>query len=41
VLRHAEAAYLRVLDAGVGDVARAEPFEAVEIDVGELFGKDE
>jgi Uma2 family endonuclease len=41
VLRYAEAAYLRVLDAGIGDLVRAEPFDAVEIAVGELFGKDE
>lgn len=30
--------YLRVLDAGIGDVVRAEPFDAIELDVGELFG---
>jgi Uma2 family endonuclease len=41
VLRYADAAYLRILDAGVGDRVRAEPFDAVEISVGELFGKDE
>ena len=41
VLRHTEAAYLRVLDAGVGDVVRAEPFDAIELAVGELFGRDE
>jgi Uma2 family endonuclease len=40
VLRYAEAAYLRVLDAGLGDVVRAEPFEAVEIAVSELSGKE-
>ena len=40
VLRHSEPAYLRVLDAGVGDVIRAEPFEAVELSVAELFGGD-
>ena len=38
VMRHAEAHYLRVLDAGVGDRVRAEPFVAIELDVGELFG---
>lgn len=37
VMRWVEDHYLRVLDAGVGDVIRAEPFEAVELDVGELF----
>ncbi len=41
VLRHTETAYLRVLDAGVGDVVRAEPFEAVEISVAELLGGDD
>jgi hypothetical protein len=25
------------MDAGVGDLVRAEPFEALELDVGELF----
>jgi hypothetical protein len=32
---------LRVLDAGVGDVVRAEPFEAVDISVSELLGQDD
>jgi Uma2 family endonuclease len=41
VLRHAETAYLQVLVAGVGDVVRAEPFDAIEIVVGELLGRDE
>ncbi len=41
VLRWADAAYLRVLDAGVGDVARAEPFEGVEISIAELFGRED
>jgi Uma2 family endonuclease len=40
VLRWSETAYLRVLDAGVGDVVRAEPFDAIELDVAELFGRD-
>jgi Uma2 family endonuclease len=40
ILRYTEAAYLVVLTAGVGDVARAEPFEAVEIAAGKLFGHD-
>jgi Uma2 family endonuclease len=38
VLRHAPEAYLRVLDAGFGDVVRAEPFHAVEISIADLFG---
>ncbi len=40
VLKHAPDAYMNILNAGVGDVVRAEPFEAVELDVGELFGHD-
>lgn len=40
VLRHAPDAYLNVLNAGVGDVVRAEPFDAVEIDVREIFGRE-
>lgn len=38
VMRWNEGHYLRVLDAGVGDVVRAEPFDAIELDVRELFG---
>lgn len=38
VLRHAEGGYLAVLNAAVGDVIRAEPFDAIEIDVADLFG---
>jgi Uma2 family endonuclease len=41
VLRYAEAAYLRVLDAGAGEVVRAEPFEAIAIAIAELFGHDD
>lgn len=41
VMRHAEEHYLRVLDAGVGDRVHAEPFEAVDLDVAELFGLEE
>lgn len=37
VMRWSEGHYLRVLDAGVGDVVRAEPFDAIELDVRELF----
>jgi Uma2 family endonuclease len=38
VMRHAVEHSLRVLDAGVGDRVRAEPFDAIEIDVAEIFG---
>ncbi len=40
VLRHGPDGYVNVLNAGVGDVVRAEPFDGIEIDVGELFGHD-
>jgi hypothetical protein len=30
-----------VNSGGVGDVVRAEPFDAIELDVGELFGKEQ
>jgi Uma2 family endonuclease len=38
VLRHAPDAYLTVLTAAQGDVVRAEPFEAIEIDLARLLG---
>jgi Uma2 family endonuclease len=41
VMRRNEGHYLRVLDAGVGDVVRAEPFDAIELDVRELFGVED
>ncbi|HEY8431133.1 MAG TPA: Uma2 family endonuclease [Sandaracinaceae bacterium] len=41
VLRWEEEQYKRVLDAGVGDVVRAEPFDAIEIDVREIFGAED
>jgi Uma2 family endonuclease len=41
VLRWTQEDYLVVLAAGRGEVIRAAPFEAVEIDVGEVFGDDE
>lgn len=41
VLRWTEAGYLHVLGAGVGDRVRAEPFDAIELSVGELFGHEE
>jgi Uma2 family endonuclease len=40
-MRWAEGHYLRVLDAGVVDVVRAEPFDAIELDVREVFGVEE
>jgi len=39
VLRWSADAYLSVLNAGVGEVLRAEPFDAIELDVAELFGR--
>jgi Uma2 family endonuclease len=33
--------YVRVLTAGRGDTVRPEPFDAIEIRVGELFGDDD
>lgn len=41
VLRRTDAGYLHVLAAGVGDLARAEPFEAIELSIAELFGHEE
>lgn len=38
VLRLTEGGYLNVLNAGVGDVVRAEPFDEIEIDIAEVFG---
>jgi Uma2 family endonuclease len=40
VLRHGPDGYVNVLNAGTGDVVRAEPFDAIAIDVGELFGHE-
>jgi len=40
VMRHGPDGYVTVLAAGVGEVVRAPPFEAIEIDVGELFGHE-
>ncbi len=40
VMRWSSAAYLRVLDAGIGDVVHAEPFEAIEIGITDLFGRE-
>lgn len=38
VYRHAPDAYLAVLGAGRDDVVRAEPFDALELRVANLFG---
>lgn len=40
VLRYAGEAYANILNAGVGDRVRAEPFDAIELDVAVLFGRD-
>lgn len=40
VYRHSPDGYVNVLSAGRGDLVRAEPFEAVELDVGDLFGEE-
>ena len=40
VLRHTPEAYLQVLTAGIEDTVRAEPFDAVEVSVSDLFGHD-
>lgn len=40
VYRHGAEGYLNVLSAGPGEIVRAEPFDAIEIDVGELLGRD-
>lgn len=40
VMRWTEAGYTTVLAAQRGDTVRAEPFEAIEIEVGTLFGDD-
>ncbi len=38
VLRHGPDGYVSIVNAGVGDRVRAEPFDAIEIEVGEIFG---
>lgn len=40
VLRLAEGTYAEVLTAGRGETVRAEPFDALELAVGALFGDD-
>lgn len=41
VHRYTPEGYLAVMMAGTGETIRAEPFEALELSVGELFGHDE
>jgi Uma2 family endonuclease len=40
VMRWSEEGYLTVLTAERGEVVRAEPFQAIELAVGTLFGDD-
>ena len=40
VMRWAEPGYLTVLAAERGEIVRAEPFDAIELEVGPLFGDD-
>ncbi len=40
VFRWTEQGYLAALTAGIGEIVRAEPFEALELKVGALFGAD-
>ena len=40
VYRHEPGGYLIVLTAASGETVRAEPFDAIDLDVGELFGRD-
>lgn len=40
VLRYGPDAYVNVLNATVGDVVRAEPFDEMELDISELFGHE-
>ncbi|MBI2390908.1 MAG: Uma2 family endonuclease [Deltaproteobacteria bacterium] len=41
VLRWSEPGYVQILTATVGERVRAEPFDAIELSVSELFGHDE
>lgn len=41
VYRHEEAGYLLALASTTGETVRAEPFDAIELAVGELFGHEE
>jgi Uma2 family endonuclease len=40
VMRWTEPGYLTVLAAERGEIVRAEPFDAIELEVGPLFGDD-
>ena len=40
VMRWAEAGFVTLLRAEKGEVVRPEPFEAIELAVGVLFGED-
>lgn len=40
VYRHTDEGYLHVLAAEAGETVRAEPFDAIELRVGLLFGED-
>ena len=40
VHRCAKDGYVTALAAGAGETVRAEPYDAIEIRVGELFGDD-
>lgn len=39
VYRWQEAGYLLAMAASAGEVVRAEPFDAIELDVGDIFGR--
>ncbi len=41
VFRYEQAGYLVVLTSTIGETVRAEPFTAIDIAVGELFGHEE
>ena len=41
VMRWSEPGYTTVLAAERGETVRAEPFDAIELEVGTLFGGDE
>lgn len=41
VLRWSEPGYHQLLTAEIGEVVRAEPFDAIELSIAELFGHDE
>ncbi len=40
VLRWTEKGYVAISDVSLGDKARLEPFESIELNVGILFGGD-